>query len=81
MTKESRFQQYYKIRLRELESAIFRMLDKHFEGNWEKANLWIITKNPLLGDVSPLEMMTHCRHERLLEFIKGAMKANGKEET
>jgi len=37
-----------------------------------KVNLWFNTKNPLLGDVSPVEMIMAGRTERLERFITEA---------
>ena len=44
-----------------------------FDGNTEKTVLWFKTKNPLLGDVSPRDMVRLGRFDRLRKFIIRAM--------
>ena len=42
-------------------------------GSPQKTVLWFRTKNPLLGDVSPRDMVRLGRFDRLRRFIVGAM--------
>lgn len=44
-----------------------------FGGNVEKTALWFKMKNPMLGDVSPRDMIRLGRYDRLRRFIIGAM--------
>ena len=44
-----------------------------FNGDRGKAALWFRTKNPMLGDVSPRDMIRLRRFDRLRRFIKGAI--------
>lgn len=44
-----------------------------FGGDAEKTALWFRTKNPMLGDVSPRDMIRLRRFDRLRRFINGAM--------
>lgn len=44
-----------------------------FDGDPAKTALWFRTKNPLLGDVSPRDMIRLGRYDRLRRFIIGAM--------
>ena len=49
---------------------IWKHLASFFGGNEEKANLWIRTPNPLLGGISPDQMVKAGRAKKLYEFIK-----------
>ena len=40
-----------------------------FEGDIEKAALWFRTSNPLLGEVSPRDMLRMGRYARLAKFV------------
>jgi hypothetical protein len=44
-----------------------------FDGDVEKAVAWFKARNPLLGDVSPRDMIRLGRYERLRKFIIAAM--------
>lgn len=44
-----------------------------FDGDAGKTALWFRTKNPMLGDVSPRDMIRLRRFDRLRRFIKGAI--------
>ena len=44
-------------------------------GTKSKAYMWMITKNPLLGEVAPVTMIANGRWHRLEYFIKGAENA------
>jgi len=46
-----------------------------------EATVWMTTKNPMLGGVSPVSMIAHNRGERLTNFILEAeMVVDGKRE-
>ncbi|MFM1906637.1 MAG: hypothetical protein RLZZ591_314 [Pseudomonadota bacterium] len=45
-----------------------------FDGDTEKTVVWFQTRNPLLGDMSPKEMIRVGRFERLRKFILGALQ-------
>lgn len=49
------------------------MVAEAFGGDAEKTALWFRTKNPMLGDVSPRDMIRLRRFDRLRRFIIGAM--------
>ena len=53
------------------------MVVDFFKGNEKKAGTWMVTKNPLLGNVSPLTMINNGRQEKLFKFIKAAKDENG----
>ncbi|MBS0342520.1 MAG: hypothetical protein JSS56_18545 [Proteobacteria bacterium] len=45
-----------------------------FDGDVAKAATWFLTRNPLLGDVSPRDMIRLGRYERLRRFIIDALR-------
>jgi hypothetical protein len=45
-----------------------------FDGDVNKTALWFKARNPLLGDVSPRDMVRLGRFDRLRKFIISAMK-------
>ena len=49
------------------------LVAKVFEGNADKTVAWFQTRNPLLGDISPRDMIRLGRFERLRKFIFQAM--------
>lgn len=49
------------------------MVARAFDGDVEKTVAWFRTRNPLLGDVSPRDMIRLGRYERLRKFIINAM--------
>ena len=49
------------------------MVAEAFDGDADKTALWFRTKNPMLGDVSPRDMIRLRRFDRLRRFIIGAM--------
>lgn len=52
---------------------IANMVAGIFDGDVGKAALWFKTKNPLLGDVSPRDMVRLGRYERLRKFVVSAI--------
>lgn|SRR5579859_4911248 len=42
----------------------------------EKAKLWMTAKNPLLGNQTPLEMLSLGRYNKLVEFINTQLREN-----
>ena len=59
-------------RLEEIGTTI-NMVAKAFDGDGEKTAAWFRVRNPLLGDVSPRDMIRLGRYERLRKFIINAM--------
>ena len=47
-----------------------------FGGDARKTALWFKTRNPLLGNISPRDMIRFGRHERLQRFILDAIAEN-----
>ena len=54
-------------------ASIANMVAKVFEGDADKTALWFRTKNPMLGDVSPRDMVRLGRYDRLRKFIVSAI--------
>jgi hypothetical protein len=59
-------------RLEEIASTI-NLVAKQFGGDQDKTVAWFKAKNPLLGDVSPRDMIRLGRYDRLRRFIINAM--------
>lgn len=59
-------------RLEEI-ASIINLVAKRFDGDPEKTVAWFKARNPLLGDVSPRDMIRLGRYDRLRRFIIQAM--------
>jgi len=59
-------------RLQEIAITI-NMVAQAFDGDVDKTVAWFRVRNPLLGDVSPRDMIRLGRYERLRKFIINAM--------
>lgn len=47
-----------------------------FEGNAEKADLWLTSKNPNLGNISPVAMVELGRFDKLVKWVKHQLSDN-----
>jgi hypothetical protein len=61
-----------RVRMEEI-ASIINLVAKQFAGDQEKTVAWFRERNPLLGDVSPRDMIRLGRYERLRRFIIQAM--------
>lgn len=52
------------------------LVAEYFGGNASKTALWFSTENPLLGKISPRDMIRYGRHERLRRFVMSAVEEN-----
>ena len=59
-------------RLEEIANTI-NLVAQAFDGDVDKTVAWFRARNPLLGDVSPKDMIRLGRYERLRKFIINAM--------
>ena len=59
-------------RLEEIANTM-NMVAQAFDGDVDKTVVWFRARNPMLGDVSPREMIRLGRYERLRKFIINAM--------
>jgi hypothetical protein len=62
-------------RLREI-ANICGLVAQFFNGDAAKTALWFKTKNPLLGDIAPRDMIRYGRYEKLRRFIMNALEDN-----
>lgn len=53
--------------------SIFSVVSNQFDNDKEKTILWFKAVNPLLGGVSPLQMIILGKSKRLMEFIDAAV--------
>lgn len=61
-----------RIRMEEIASTI-NLVAKQFNGDPQKTVAWFQARNPLLGDISPRDMIRLGRYDRLRRFIIQAM--------
>jgi uncharacterized protein (DUF2384 family) len=50
------------------------LVAQFFAGDVTKAALWFKTKNPMLGDISPRDMIRYGRYARLQKFVLDALE-------
>lgn len=55
---------------------ICNLVAEFFEGDATKTALWFRTPNPLLGDMSPRDMIRYGRYKRLHKFVLEAREEN-----
>jgi hypothetical protein len=58
-------------------AVVCSLVAQFFEGDAVKTKLWFQTRNPLLGDLSPRDMIRYGRHEKLRRFVTDALVENG----
>ena len=65
------------VRLKMLEWAtLVNLVAQFFAGDLEKTALWFTLPNPLLGNVSPRDMIRYGRYETLRDFIHTSLSEN-----
>lgn len=62
-------------RLEEI-ANICALVAQFFEGDVAKTALWFRTRNPLLGDISPRDMIRFGRYAKLQQFVMDALAEN-----
>ena len=72
---DERMPQILKDRLREW-ANLFNLVAQFFKGDAVKTALWFKTVNPMLGDISPRDMIRFGRSQKLLKFILNAISEN-----
>lgn len=55
---------------------LFNLVAQFFDGDPIKTELWFKTTNPMLGDISPRDMIRYGRSQKLLKFIINALAEN-----
>jgi uncharacterized protein (DUF2384 family) len=53
-------------------ATVCELVAEYFKGDIEKASLWFRIDNPMLGDVSPRDMIRAGRFKKLIKFIYNA---------
>ena len=74
---DERMPQILKDRLREW-ANLFNLVAQFFKGDAVKTALWFKTPNPMLGGISPRDMIRFGRYQKLLKFILNALAENQK---
>ena len=72
---DERMPQILKDRLREW-ANLFNLVAQFFKGDAEKTALWFKTTNPMLGNITPRDMIRYGRYQKLLKFILDALSEN-----
>ncbi len=81
---KSLFRKLLKLSDHDLENMIHTVntcvfhLTKFFQGDMNKVVLWLNAENPLLGKVTPADMILSGRGEKLIQFIKDSVDLNEK---
>jgi hypothetical protein len=57
-------------------AILLNLVAEYFEGDMEKTALWFKTSNPVLGDISPWDMIRFGRCQKLLHFVLDAVSEN-----
>jgi hypothetical protein len=72
---DNRIPRELKERLEQI-ASICNLVAEFFEGDAVKTALWFRTPNPMLGDMSPRDMIRYGRYKRLQKFILEAREEN-----
>lgn len=59
-------------RLQEI-AVICELVAEHFKGDLQQTTLWFQINNPLLGNISPRDMIRIGRYQKLIKFIQSAL--------
>ena len=57
-------------------AILLNLVAEHFKGDATKTALWFTTPNPLLGNISPRDMIRFGRYKKLFKFIFNALAEN-----
>ena len=55
---------------------LLNLVAEHFKGDDQKTTWWFTTPNPLLGNVTPRDMIRFGRYKKLFKFIINALAEN-----
>lgn len=55
---------------------LLNLVAGYFQGDSQKTALWFTVKNPLLGNLSPRDMIRFGRYKRLMSFVVSAIEEN-----
>ena len=59
---------------------VCNLVAEFFDGDKQKTVLWFRTSNPMLGDMSPRDMIRFGRHKRLQKFVLAAREQGQRDE-
>ena len=57
-------------------ATLLNLVAEHFHGDGKKTALWLTTLNPLLGNVTPRDMIRFGRYRKLFKFVVNAIAEN-----
>lgn len=57
-------------------NRVIELVQKHFHPDHEKARLWLITTNPMLGGLTPTWMAQRGRARKLLRIVNDMLEGN-----
>jgi uncharacterized protein (DUF2384 family) len=57
-------------------AILLNLVAEHFKGDAAKTALWFTTPNPLLGNITPRDMIRFGRYKKLFKFIFNALAEN-----
>ena len=57
-------------------ATLLNLVAGHFKGDRDKTIQWLMTPNPLLGFISPRDMIKLGRYKKLLKFVYNALSEN-----
>lgn len=72
---DSRGSKEFQNRLKEW-AVLLALVAEYFSGNAQKIELWFRMPNPLLGNISPRDMIRFGRFKKLHKFIQNALHSN-----
>ncbi|MEP7311493.1 MAG: hypothetical protein ABI859_02830 [Pseudomonadota bacterium] len=58
-------------------AVVCSLVAQFFQGDVTKTQLWFQTKNPLLGNISPRDMVRYGRNEKLRRIVMESLTENG----
>jgi uncharacterized protein (DUF2384 family) len=59
-------------------AVLFNRVAEHFKGDIRKTALWFNIPNPMLGNISPKDMIRLGRYKKLLNFVIQSIEENNK---
>lgn len=57
-------------------AILLNLVAEHFKGDAKKTTLWFTAPNPLLGNITPRDMIRFGRYKKLFKFIFNALAEN-----
>jgi len=55
---------------------LLNLVAGHFAGDAKRTTMWFAAQNPMLGNMSPRDMVRFGRYSKLLKFILNALSGN-----